>query len=93
MNGRDYAIAVALSAATGLVLMFFIWLFSLISWTLVWAIFAFALVPAGMKVIRFWRDTNCMDLSDFCIEVDDYFKEKQKKKKSSIDNDIEDTDW
>lgn len=93
MNGKDYAISVALSAGAGLVLMFFIWLFSLISWALVWAVFAFALVPAGMKVIQFWRDTNCMDLSDFSIEVDNYFKEKQKKKKSSIDNNIEDIDW
>lgn len=90
MNGRDYTIAVALSAAAGLVLMFFIWLFSLISWALVWAVFAFALVPFGMKVIQFWRDTNCMDLSDFFIEVDDYFKEKQKKKDSQIGEDI---DW
>lgn len=93
MNGRDYAISVALSAGAGLLLIFFIWLFSLISWALVWAIFAFALVPFGMKVIQFWRDTNCMDLSDFFIEVDDYFKNKQKKKKSSIDNDIKDIDW
>jgi hypothetical protein len=93
MNGKDYAISVALSAAAGLVLMFFIWLLSLISWALVWAVFAFAFVPLGMKVIQFWRDTDCMDLSDFYIEVNDYFKEKQKKKKSSIDNDIEDIDW
>lgn len=93
MNGRDYAISVALSAFAGLALMFIIWLLSLISWALVWAVFAFAFVPLGMKVIQFWRDTNCMDLSDFCIEVDDYFKEKQKKKKSSIDSDIEDIDW
>lgn len=87
MNGRDYVIAVALSAGAGLLLMFFIWLFSLISWALVWAIFTFALVPFGMKVIQFWRDTHCMDLSDFFIEVDDYFKEKQKKKTSSISDD------
>ena len=93
MNGRDYAISVALSAFAGLALMFVIWLLSLISWALVWAVFAFAFVPLGMKVIQFWRDTNCMDLSDFFIEVDDYFKDKQKKKKSSIDNDIEDIDW
>lgn len=93
MRGRDYVISVALSAAVSLVLMFFIWLFSLISWALVWAVFVFALVPFGMKVIQFWRDTDCMDLSDFCIEVNDYFKEKQKKKKSFIDNDIEDIDW
>lgn len=93
MNGRDYAISVALSAAAGLALMFIIWLLSLISWALVWAVFAFAFVPFGMKIIQFWRDTSCMDLSDFFMEVDDYFKDKQKKKKSSIDNDIEDIDW
>lgn len=93
MNGKDYAISVALSAAAGLVLMFFIWLLSLISWAVVWTVFAFALVPFGMKIVQFWRDTNCMDLSDFFIEVEDYLKEKQEKKKSSIDNDIEDIDW
>lgn len=90
MNGKDYAIAVALSAVASLVLMFFIWIFSLISWALVWAIFAFALVPFGMKIIQFWRDTNCMDLSDFFMEVDDYFKEKNKKSKESKTSEI---DW
>ena len=90
VNGKDYAIAVALSAGAGLVLMFFIWLFSLISWALVWAIFAFALVPFGMKIIQFWRDTNCMDLGDFFLEVDDYFKEKAKKKKEPNTSEI---DW
>lgn len=87
MNGKDYAIAVALSAAAGLALMFFIWLFSLISWALVWAIFAFALVPFGMKIIQFWRDTNCMDLSDFFMEVEDYFKSNKE-----TDSKIEETD-
>ena len=90
MNGKDYAISVALSAAAGLVLMFFIWLLSLISWALVWTIFTFALIPFGMKVIRFWRDTNCSDLSDFFIEVEDYFKEKNKKSKESKTSEI---DW
>ena len=90
MNGKDYAISVALSAAVGLVLMFFIWLLSLISWALVWTIFTFVLVPFGMKVIQFWRDTNCSDLSDFFIEVEDYFKEKNKKSKESKTSEI---DW
>lgn len=90
MSGKDYGIAVAMSAGAGLVLMFFIWLFSLISWSLVWTIFAFALVPFSMKIIKFWRDTHCSDLSDFFIEVDDYFKAKQKKKDSQIGSDI---DW
>lgn len=90
MNGKDYTIAVALSAAAGLVLMFFIWLLSLISWALVWTIFTFALVPFGMKVIQFWRDTHCSDLSDFFIEVEDYFKEKNKKSKESKTSEI---DW
>ena len=83
MNGKDYGIAVAMSAGAGLVLMFFIWLFSLISWSLVWTIFAFALVPFSMKIIKFWRDTHCSDLSDFFIEVEDYFKEKNKKNKET----------
>ena len=79
MNVKDYIISVALSAAAGLTLMFFIWLLSLISWVLVWAIFAFAFIPFGMKIIQFWRDTDCNDLSDFFIEVEDYFKEKINK--------------
>ena len=90
VNGKNYAIAVALSTVAGLILTFFVWVFSLISWALVWAMFVLALIPFGMKIIQFWRDTDCMDLSDFFIEVEDYLKQKQKKKDNQINSDI---DW
>ena len=69
MNGKDYAISVALSAAAGLVLMFFIWLLSLISWALVWAVFAFAFVPLGMKVIQYLSKITIKDLE---LETSDF---------------------
>ena len=93
MNIKDYVIAVVLSAAAGLLLMFGIWLLSHVSWILMWAVFAFTLVPFGMKAIQFYRDTECRNVDDFLVEVNNCFKGKQKKKKSSIDNCINDIDW
>ena len=93
VNLKDYFIAGGLAIACALIITFFLWIFSLIGWWIIGGLISFLLIPVFMKIVQFYHDTNCMDLSDFCIEVEDYFKEKQKKKKSSIDNNIEDIDW
>lgn len=93
MNIKDYFIAGGLAIVCSVIITLLLWSFSLIGWWVIASLISFLLVPVLMKIIQFWRDTNCMDLSDFCIEVDYYVKEKQKKKKSSIDNNIEDIDW
>jgi hypothetical protein len=92
-NIKDYFTAAGLSILAALIITFFIWIFSLIGWWVIGGVLAFLLVPAMLKVIQFYRDTNCMDLSDLCVEIDNHFQEKRKKKTSHIDNNIEDIDW
>ena len=90
MNLKDYAIAAGLSIASAVLVTLFLALLSLIGWWVIGALLGFCFVPIFMKVVQFWKDTDCSDLSDFCIEVEDYFKEKQKKKNNCISDD---SDW
>lgn len=76
MNLKHYLLAGLLSVVAALILTLFIWLFSLIGWWIIGGILTFLLVPVAMKVIQFYNDTNCMDLSDFWIELNDYIEEK-----------------
>ena len=79
MNIKDYLIASGLSLLIGLVIMIFTILLSAISWIAIWMISTLILIPVFMKIIKFYKDTDCNDLSDFFIEVEDYFKEKVNK--------------
>ena len=90
MNIKDYFIAGGLAIACALIITFFLWIFSLIGWWIISGLISFLLVPAFMKVIQFWRNTDCIDLSDFFIEINDYFKEENKKDKNSKTSEI---DW
>ena len=91
MNIKNYFIAGGLAIACALIITFFLWIFSLIGWWIIGGLVSFLLVPVFMKIIQFYHDTNCMDLSDFAIEVEDYFKEKKKEKDSTIQS--SDIDW
>ena len=91
MNIKDYAIAAGLSIASAVLVTLFLGLLSLIGWWVIGALLGFCFVPIFMKIIQFYHDTNCMDLSDFAVEVEDYFKEKKKKKNSTIQS--SDIDW
>ncbi len=79
MNIKDYAIAAGLSIASAVLVTLFLCLLSLIGWWVIGALLGFCFVPIFMKIIQFYHDTNCTDLSDFCVEVDDYFRNKDSK--------------
>lgn len=76
MNLKHYLLAGLLSVAAALILTLFIWLFSLIGWWIIGGILTFLLVPVAMKVIQLYNDTDCMDLSDLWIELNDHIEEK-----------------
>lgn len=90
MNLKDYFIAGGLAIGVALIVTFVLWLFSLIGWWVIGGLITFLLVPVMMNAIEFYRNTNCSDLSDLWIEVEDYFKEKNKKSKESKTSEI---DW
>lgn len=80
MNLKHYLLAGLLSVIAALILTLFMWLFSLIGWWIIGSILTFFLIPVVMKVIQFYNDTNCMDLSDLWIELNDYIKEKNNSR-------------
>lgn len=90
MNLKDYFIASGLAIGVALIITFILWIFSLIGWWVIGGLIASLLVPVMMNAIEFYRNTNCSDLSDLCIEVEEYLKEKNKKDK---DSKISKIDW
>ena len=90
MNLKDYFIASGLAIGVALIITFILWIFSLIGWWVIGGLIAPLLVPVMMNAIEFYRNTNCSDLSDLCIEVEEYLKEKNKKDK---DSKISKIDW
>jgi hypothetical protein len=78
MNTRDYFIAGGLSIVIAVIITLLLQVLSLVGWWLVGGAIAFVLIPSVMKAVQFYHDTNCTDLSDFCIEVDELVKDKNK---------------
>lgn len=85
MKIKDYLISVGLAAAGALALVFLLWLFSLISWGIVWAVLSFGLVPVMGKAIQFYKDNKCMDIMDFFEELKYYLEEEKNEKQSKIE--------
>ena len=79
MNTRDYFIAGGFSIAIAVIATLLLQVLSLIGWWLIGGAIAFVLIPFIMKAVRFYHDTNCTDLSDFCMEVDEWVKNKNNK--------------
>ena len=78
MNTRDYFIAGGLSIVIAVIITLLLQVLSLIGWWLVGGAIAFVLIPSVMKAVQFYHDTNYTDLSDFCLEADEWIKDKNK---------------
>lgn len=78
MNTRDYFIAGGLSIVIAVIITLLLQVLSLVGWWLVGGAIAFVLIPSVMKAVQFYHDTNCTDLSDFCLEMDELIKSKNK---------------
>lgn len=90
MNIKDYLISLMFAMLGAILVVFFIWLFSLISWAIVWAALVFVLIPVMNAAINLWRNENCYDWDDFFSAL---FKDKKKNHSNSIigdENDYED---
>lgn len=83
MKIKDYFLSCGLAMATAAAVVFILWLFSLISWGIVWAVLSFGLVPLMNRAIQFYRENRCMDIQDFFIEIFDSFNKEDKEEKNS----------
>ncbi len=87
MNITDYFKSLMLAAAGALVLVFILWILSICSWCVIWAILVAVLIPVAQAAINIWREEDCVDLKDFKNALTERYK---KKKTSSI---IADENW
>lgn len=78
MNLKHYLIALLFAVLSAFVTTLVFWLFSLISWILVWAIVVFALIPVGICAVKFWNNHNCYDLVDFFGELSDKINDEDQ---------------
>ena len=83
MKIKDYFLSCGLAMVTAAVTIFILWLFSLISWGIVWAVLSFGLVPLMNRAIQFYRENRCMDIQDFFIEVFKLISKEDKEEKNS----------
>ncbi len=81
---KSYLIALLFAMLGALAAVFFIWLFSIMSWVLLWAVLVFIFIPVASSALRLWVEEDCYDFDDFLKVL---FKDR--KKSNSISNDDE----
>lgn len=77
MKTKEYLQACGLAIVGAFIAVFVLWLMSLISWAIVWAVFSFGLIPVATKAIRFWQDHDCYSIDDFWDELMEYKSESK----------------
>lgn len=92
MNIKDYLIAFGLAATGAAALLLVLWLMSLISWGVIYALLIGILIPIAYKAIDVWRKEDCLDLDDFCEAIFNS-KKKESPNNSIIDDETYHGDW
>lgn len=80
MNLKKYIISSVLAIAGALIFTFLFWIFSLISWIIVFSILVVILIPVATSAINFYNDHHCCDFEDFWDELIDAIDEKKPPK-------------
>ena len=87
MKTKDYLTAVGIAATGSLIVVFILWLMSMISWTIVWAVLSFGSIPIAIKAINFYQEHDCYDIDDFINALMEYkseFKKQDSPKEDKI---------
>lgn len=87
MKTKDYLTAVGLAATGSLVVVFILWLMSVISWGVVWAVLSFGFIPVAIKAMHFYQENNCYDIDDFINALMEY-QSKSEEQDSPQENRI-----
>lgn len=88
MKIKDYLIAIGISVTGSLVVVFIMWLMSIISWAIVWATLSFGLIPVAIKAMNFYQEHDCYDIDDFINALMEYqgeSKEQDSPKEDKIE--------
>lgn len=88
MKIKEYLIAIGISTTVSLVVVFILWLMSVISWAIVWATLSFGFIPVAIKAMNFYQEHDCYDIDDFINALMEY-RGESKEQDSSKENKIE----
>ena len=88
MKTKEYILACGLATTGSLVAVFILWLMSIVSWTIVWAVLSFGSIPIAIKAMNFYQEHDCCDIDDF-IEALMEYQSKSKGQDSSKESKIE----
>ena len=64
MKIKDYLIATGISTTVSLVVVFILWLMSLISWAIVWATLSFGFIPVVIKASEIEKEMITTDRAE-----------------------------
>ena len=79
MKTKEYILACVLAAAGALVVVFILWLMSVISWAIVWAVLSFGFIPIAIKAMNFYQEHDCYDIDDFINALMEYQNESKEQ--------------
>ena len=79
MKIKDYLTAIGIAAGGAAVIVFVLWLMSLISWSIVWAGLVFINLPRIYKLTQEYNDSGEPYFTEFFIKkIQKEFKDEQK---------------
>lgn len=85
MKIKDYLIAIGISTTVSLVVVFIMWLMSVISWAIVWATLSFGFIPIAIKAMNFYQEHDCYDIDDFINALMEYQGEPKEQDSPKVD--------
>lgn len=82
MKIKDYLTAVGIAAGCAAVIVFVLWLLSLISWAIVWAGLVIIGIPKIYKLVQEYRDSKeTYSMEFFMKKIQKEFEDEQKTSK------------
>ena len=79
MKTKEYILACVLATVGALVVVFILWLMSVISWAIVWAVLSFGFIPIAIKAMNFYQEHDCYDIDDFINALMEYQSESKEQ--------------
>lgn len=89
---KKLLITLALALAAGALVMFIVWVASLLSWWLVLLLVYTILIFPTYSAVTIWEEEDCFDMEDFWDALEERRK-RLRKKKTSPTSMIEEDDY
>lgn len=89
---KKLLITLALALAAGALIMFIVWVASLLSWWLVFLLVYTILIFPTYSAVTIWEEEDCIDMEDFWDALEER-RNRLRKKKTTPTSMIEEDDY